>query len=114
MLAEISGNPVDAEALDVAVATHDLDAGGGKPHIGEIGVFEIGVFEADVRLNDLAVIAWDSLPQVIDIDVGQLLDKLAVAQNAVGALLEANCTGIAINSAPRRPSAQVPRCPAIA
>jgi len=54
-------DPDDAEVLDVATAAHDFEARGRKPQVGEIGIFE-----ADVGLDDLAMIAWDDMAQVMD------------------------------------------------
>ena len=61
MLAEIGGDPFNAEALDVTVAAHDLQRGSGKAQIGEIGIFQ-----ADIGFVDLAVIARDDMAQVMD------------------------------------------------
>jgi hypothetical protein len=63
MSAEVGRNPYDAEALNVAVAAHDFEAGGGKPQIGQVGVFE-----ADVGFDDLAVITRNDVAQVMDIN----------------------------------------------
>jgi hypothetical protein len=49
MFAETGPNPYDAEALNIAVAAHDLEAGSRKPQIGKVGVFQ-----ADVGFIDLA------------------------------------------------------------
>src|SRR5262245_63496707 len=62
-------DPYDTEALNVAVMAHDFEAGGGEPQIGEVGVFQ-----ADVRLIDLAVIAWNGVAQFIDVDCGHQLN----------------------------------------
>jgi len=61
MSAEPRLDPYDAEALDVAIAAHDLEAGRGKPQIGQVRVFE-----ADVGLIDLTVIARNSVAQIMD------------------------------------------------
>ena len=64
MFAEPRPDPYDAEALNVAVAAPDFEAGGGKPQIGEIGIFE-----AYVGFVDLAVIARDSVAQFVNINM---------------------------------------------
>ena len=40
MFAETRPDPHNTEALNIAVAAHDFEAGGGKPQIGKIGVFQ--------------------------------------------------------------------------
>jgi len=63
MFTETRPDPLDTKVLDVAIAAHDLERGGGKPQIGEIGVFE-----ADVGLIDVTVLARIDVAQVLDID----------------------------------------------
>jgi len=63
MSAKTCAYPHNAEALDVTVAAYDLEAGGGKPQIGEIGILE-----ADIRFVDLAVITRNSVAQVMNAD----------------------------------------------
>ena len=48
--AEMRGNPLDAEALNVAVTAHDFEAGGGKAQISQVGIFE-----TDIWLDSLAI-----------------------------------------------------------
>jgi hypothetical protein len=79
---ETRPDPHDPETLNVAVAAHDLEAGGGKPQIGEIGIFE-----AHVGFIDLAVIARNDVAQFIDIDVGQCLGNWPWFSTARFALL---------------------------
>src|SRR5262245_66319174 len=56
-------DPYDPEALNVIVAAHNFEAGGREPQVGEVGIFQ-----ADVGFVDLAVIAWNGVAQLIDID----------------------------------------------
>jgi len=63
MFTETGPDPLDTKVLDVTIAAHDFECGGGKPQIGEIGIFE-----AHVEFIDLAVVARDDLAQVVDID----------------------------------------------
>src|SRR5262245_30948430 len=56
-------DPYDPEALNVIVAAHNFKAGGREPQVGEVGIFQ-----ADVGFVDLAVIAWNGVAQLIDID----------------------------------------------
>ena len=64
MFAETRPDPHDAEALNIAVAAHDLEAGGGKPQIDEIGVFQV-----DIGLIDLAVITRNDVAQFVNINI---------------------------------------------
>jgi hypothetical protein len=52
--AETRPDPHDPEPLKVAIASFDFEAGGGKPQIGKIGVFQ-----ADVGFVDLARITMN-------------------------------------------------------
>ena len=63
MSTETCSDPYDPEALNVIVAAHDFEAGGGKPQ-----VCEVGVFQADVGFIDLAVITRNGVTQLMDID----------------------------------------------
>src|SRR5262249_5113009 len=69
MSTETCSDPYDPEALNVIVAAHDFEAGGGKPQIGETRIFQ-----ADVGFIDLAVMAWNSAAQFIDVDCGHQLN----------------------------------------
>src|SRR5262245_31386302 len=60
---ETGPDPDDAEALHMAVAAHEFEAGDGKPQIGKVGVFEF-----DMGLIDCIRIARNSVAQFIDID----------------------------------------------
>src|SRR5262249_20423136 len=63
MLGQIGRNPLNAEALKVAVTTHDFEARSGKPQISQVGIFQ-----TDVGLIDLAVIARNGVAQVMNAD----------------------------------------------
>ena len=63
MPAKACAYPYDTKVLDMTVAAHDFERGGGKSQIGEIGVFE-----AHVGFMDLAVVVRDDLAQMVDID----------------------------------------------
>ena len=63
MFAEACRDPRDGEALDITVTAHDLERRGGKPHIGQVGIFQ-----ADVGLINLAVITRNGMAQFMDAD----------------------------------------------
>src|ERR1700751_4012815 len=70
MSAKACAYPLDAKALNVAGAAHDLERGHGKPQIGKIGGFE-----ADIGVIDLAMITRDDATQFIDIDCRHQFDR---------------------------------------
>jgi hypothetical protein len=67
MLAEIGGNPLNAEDLAAVLVVNYFDAA-----IGQAQALYLWVAEG-IGIDIDAVVPGNCLPQVIDIDIGQLL-----------------------------------------